>query len=297
MPCSSKSCFPKLLDAIVSLLLLPLPILARPQAQSGSERSASRVELSKSEEAPPNPWYETGPCASLIQSDVIYWPVKATYVGGTVPGMPLKPPNALPIHWLGVRQMQVSGKLVLDQSQAIFCFDSPNPLDRTWLQPKDTECTQEGRHYQCAIRVPYSEINGLSRATKLPAQQSSARTSYVTAASAVLTAVISSVSKAHAKELIGGITVFAGVAGYLYLVHQQMKDNYIALFLCPPSRQSPPCCQAPGVAASVFPQGALVMFRVPNYHDYYNLSMILSAETGMTFVPELAEAGPKSPGP
>ena len=52
---------------------------------------------------------------------------------------------------------------------------------------------------------------------------------------------------------------------------------------------------AEGLAASssseksLFKQGDLIMFRVPNYHDYYNISLILSAKTGLTSVSETAE--------
>jgi hypothetical protein len=46
-------------------------------------------------------------------------------------------------------------------------------------------------------------------------------------------------------------------------------------------------------SAELFTCGDVVMFRIPNHHDYYNISMILSAETGYTFVSETAEKSSK----
>ncbi len=45
----------------------------------------------------------------------------------------------------------------------------------------------------------------------------------------------------------------------------------------------------PGKSDEVFRKGDLLMFRIPNHHDYYNISMTLSAGTGLTFVSETAE--------
>ena len=39
----------------------------------------------------------------------------------------------------------------------------------------------------------------------------------------------------------------------------------------------------------LFKKGDLMMFRIPNHHDYFNISMILSGGTGLTFVSETAE--------
>jgi hypothetical protein len=45
----------------------------------------------------------------------------------------------------------------------------------------------------------------------------------------------------------------------------------------------------PGKSDELFKKGGLIMFRIPNHHDYYNISMTLSAGTGLTFVSETAE--------
>lgn len=49
----------------------------------------------------------------------------------------------------------------------------------------------------------------------------------------------------------------------------------------------------PAKSDDLFKKGDLVMFRIPNHHDYYNISMIMSAGTGLTFVPETAEKSGK----
>ncbi len=45
----------------------------------------------------------------------------------------------------------------------------------------------------------------------------------------------------------------------------------------------------PSKSDELFKKGDLLMFRIPNHHDYYNISMTLSGETGLTFVSETAE--------
>jgi hypothetical protein len=43
----------------------------------------------------------------------------------------------------------------------------------------------------------------------------------------------------------------------------------------------------------LFKKGDLLMFRIPNHHDYYNIAMTLSGGTGLTFVSETAEKSGK----
>ena len=45
----------------------------------------------------------------------------------------------------------------------------------------------------------------------------------------------------------------------------------------------------PAKSDELFKKGDLVTFRIPNHHDYYNISMTLSGGTGLTFVSETAE--------
>ncbi len=45
----------------------------------------------------------------------------------------------------------------------------------------------------------------------------------------------------------------------------------------------------PAKSDELFKKSDLVMFRIPNHHDYYNISMTLSGGTGLTFVSETAE--------
>jgi hypothetical protein len=47
--------------------------------------------------------------------------------------------------------------------------------------------------------------------------------------------------------------------------------------------------QPPAKPDELFKRGDLLIFRIPNFHDYYNISMTLSGGTGLTFVSETAE--------
>jgi hypothetical protein len=51
--------------------------------------------------------------------------------------------------------------------------------------------------------------------------------------------------------------------------------------------------QPPGKSDELFKKGDLLIFRIPNYHDYYNISLTLSGGTGLTFVSETAEKASK----
>lgn len=240
---------------------------------------------------------EPNPCKSN-KADIIYGPVGAFYVGGTVAGMPLKRKGNFPLYWLATRQLRVKGRLALGRTRAEFCFPLPAGEKAPSAGPSyTTSCDRQvdaRKPRQCWVEFPYRQINGLSRATRLTGDRSTNRTAYITAASALLTAVLGTSSKAHTKQLLGGITAFGGVLGYFLLIARpERMENYVAVFVarCPSSAEPGPC--AANATGSVFPRGDLVMFRIPNYHDYYNISMILSAETGRTFVPETAEKAPK----
>ncbi len=45
----------------------------------------------------------------------------------------------------------------------------------------------------------------------------------------------------------------------------------------------------PAKSDELFKKGDFMMFRIPNHHDYFNISMTLSGGTGLTFVSETAE--------
>jgi hypothetical protein len=68
------------------------------------------------------------------------------------------------------------------------------------------------------------------------------------------------------------------VAGSLAVNHKSGGLTGSATLIPPPSKSD-----------ELFKKGDLLMFRIPNHHDYYNISMTLSAGTGLTFVSETAE--------
>ena len=49
----------------------------------------------------------------------------------------------------------------------------------------------------------------------------------------------------------------------------------------------------PAKPDELFKKGDLVILRIPNKHDYYNISMILTSGTGLTFVNETTEKAGK----
>jgi hypothetical protein len=51
--------------------------------------------------------------------------------------------------------------------------------------------------------------------------------------------------------------------------------------------------QPPAKSDELFKKGDLVMFRIPNKHDYYNISMTLTSGTGLTFVNEATDKAGK----
>jgi len=280
-PCSTSS----LATTRAALVLCSVFVLAVNSPVAGQNATASAETQTQTTQ---------NPCGGTDKAR-IYGPVKASYIGGTVVGMPLKPKGDFPVYWFGARQLRVEGKLALDQTEAQFCFQKPAGAKVLPGPSYTATCTDQQKSGECLIEFPYAQINGLSRASKLSENQATNRTVYVTAATAILSAVLSTSSKTHTKEMLGGITVFAGVLGYFFVVARpERMENYIAVFVCPSASSVHPCCGTTGTTDSVFPRGDLVMFRVPNRHDYYNISMILSAETGRTFVPETAEVGAKS---
>ncbi|HEV2223333.1 MAG TPA: hypothetical protein VGR84_10050 [Candidatus Acidoferrales bacterium] len=281
LPCSTSS----LATTRVALVLCSVFVLAVNSPVAGQN---APVDPRGQTQTTPNP------CGGTDKAR-IYGPVKASYIGGTVVGMPLKRKGDFPVYWFGARQLRVEGKLVMDQTEAQFCFQKPAGAKVLPGPSYTTTCTDQQNAGQCLVEFPYAQINGLSRASKLSENQATNRTVYVTAATAILSAILSTSSKTHTKEMLGGITVFAGVLGYFFVVARpERMENYIAVFVRPCASSVHRCSGTAGTSDSVFPRGDLVMFRVPNHHDYYNISMILSAETGRTFVPETAEAGAKS---
>jgi len=267
------------------------------------------------------------PTKCNAKSDLVYPMINASYVGGTIPGMPLLLKKSRGILWLRAYQFRLNGKLAMGPCNMVFAFDSkqtisgkgalqvytcflsnsdqPNPL---LSRESVSLCHQLKQDSDVAglqktwnvMEIPYSEINVLSRDRKLSADQAANKTAYVTAAIALLTSILSISNKTHVKLLYGGVTIGSAVLVYCYFVQRpDGQENYIAIFTkkvdrgCASEKLTFPGCNAS--STDLFQPGDLAMFRISNFHDYYNISMILSGETGLQFVPESADKGATKP--
>jgi hypothetical protein len=182
----------------------------------------------------------------------------------------------------------------------------------------DEKCTHDGD--KCVIQVLYAPINTLSRARKLPSELSADTTAFLTTAAAILTAILGSFTVSHDKLVYGGVTVAAGMVAYILLIkNPAQSENYMAVFVpkgaAASGQQQPAAVQGTGSGAGpptvihtkgsvievpqapskasgdggLFKKGDVMVFKIRNYHDYYNISMIPSGETGLEFVAESAE--------
>lgn len=251
-------------------------------------------------------------------SDFIYPIVKASYVGGSVPGMSKHKWRPIPWGYLGVgeSQFRTEGRLALGSCDVTFAFESKEPVtlnsdiqvlpceaSGSVLTPEaDKIChavskpSTNKKWY--VMQIPYKRINVIARARKQTSDRQSNTTAYLTTATAVLTAVEGTTSKTNAKLKYGGITLGAAVLGYYLLVGLPGRgDNYLSISAgpniegCDYDAKLPLVGNLDKCALIAFLPGQLAMFRISNYHDYYNISMILSGETGLEFISENAEKG------
>jgi hypothetical protein len=256
----------------------------------------------------------------------LFYPViDASYVGGTVPDMPLKESNSF-MRWISFskRQFRVRGRLVLGPDGFFFAFNpqGASPVASSSAQFQLLSCSAPALPAEAVkachkdparkvLKVPYQQLIELSRARASSGDLLTATTVYASTAVGVLSTVVGAFSRTHAKELYGGITAGTLALGYYFLVSRPRSgDNYIALFVCahdeepcslneasrsnPASVESEPSkTTVKNGADELFKKGDVLMFKIPNSHDYYNISMILSARTGKTFVSETSEKGGK----
>jgi len=238
------------------LLLLALSI----QALGQDTTSQTSIETNPAGAQPPQDAISQ---ASDLTSDdcarynvkwdsMIYPAVGASYVGGTIPNMPMRADSPLlRMAVLGVRQFRTKGELALTSGCILFSFKAqnasgltPRPNDNykilkcsneVQLSHKGQFCSKADSNPQSyVIAIPYSKINLLSRAKYATSDLASVSTAYVGAAAAILTAMASSIQSTHAKELALGSTAGAmGLYYYFAIVRPRLGDNYIAVFVEP----------------------------------------------------------------
>ncbi len=307
-----------------------------PEASAaGAPRSQAPSNASVSAQADA----QTDSCGPKDSLHLVYPLVDASYVGGTIPNMPMKKRPSIPLKWAVpfiLPQYRANGKITALPGCLLFRFKPskkklPTEISGNKYQYQVLPCNSPSEflssqakkactdHNKKAadsyvIQIPYRSINVLSRAKYPTAELTSISTAYAAAGGAVLTALLGAVHNTHAKELAGGITAGSLVLYYYSFVAKPLReDNYIAVFVCKEVQQS--CEKQPAASQSsanqsgskiglvninqappakpssdeLFAQGDVITFRIPNKHDYYNISMILNGETGKTFVSETAE--------
>jgi hypothetical protein len=121
-------------------------------------------------------------------------------------------------------------------------------------------------------------------------------TAYISAASAIVTAVAGTSMKTNVVLKYLGGTVFAAVVVYyLGVTKPARSDNYVTVFA---GDKVTDCADLPALfkidnidkcSSITYLRGDLAAFRIANFHDYYNVSLILSGKTGLEFVSETAE--------
>lgn len=219
------------------------------------------------------------------------------------------------------RPKQASGRLLVDTRGIAFC--SNHLQAGGWPMPsvpppacEDPACAQQGE----LSPIPYENISVLARGRTAAAGGLLQGVAAVAAPVVSLAALIASITTTGATRdwLLGGTLGSAGLAvGMRQLLIR--RGNYIAVFFGPrklDDTQDSPCDNAqtkravsnhptqpprPGVKSAVAtPPKApdlfyaargcdVAIFQLFNPHDYWNISMILSARTGREFVAESAE--------
>jgi hypothetical protein len=302
--------------SVFLFFLLPISAMASGQARTNGSAAASSSASGSTQ-----PQKQTA-----VSSGLLYPPVSADYVGGTIPGMPLHKWRSFPfgtMH-LGVYQFRTSGKLALGPRNIYFLFraGSVSPIEGRIqvhrcaklpgnatpsaiylchrFDPPSAETPNRKQWY--LMQVAYKGINGLSRGRKPSGSQASAQGNYITAATAMLTALLGTTTKSNVQLKYAGGMLAAGVLGYYFLVTKPgLSENYLAIFSgrkvkgCDPTKKAD-VKNMQNCAQIAFVPGRLAMFRIPNSHNYFNISMILTAETGLEFVSQTAEIGAASGG-
>lgn len=281
-------------------------------------------------------------CANYdVKWELIYPAIGSSFVGGTIPNMPMSPGFSLRWALLRIRQFRIKGQFALTPGCALFVFKNtgqgeyrPNNyqilacsnkvnLNSNGPQTCTHPISTTSHPSSLVLAVPYSKINLLSRAKYATSDLTAVSSAYAGAAGSILTAIASGVHKTAAKERALGIAAGA-LALYYYFAFAKPRlgDNYVAIFVekKPPPKAAPFDTNAnialngslimneagrnnpgpvgfagnlalnqPAKSDDLFKVGDVMMFRIPNHHDYYNISMILSGEKGWTFISETAE--------
>jgi hypothetical protein len=314
--------------AVVGILLLTGP---RGAAQDGAPPSPPNSGHARADGIVPpvnapgaRPSTSTSaPCAAnASQLDFLYPKIPASFVGGTIAGMPLRKGPLRHFNLFQADQFRVNGAMAIGSCNMVFAFSTrqkrPPAVESDAMfqvvacnQVAGHELSSEGArlcnsepvradgktHY--ALQIPYGEINVLARGRKGPGELNSDTATYLTAATAVVTTILATVSNTQDKELAFGATVMVASAAYFFLIRRPSQgENYVAVFVRKAwderkkvQAEAQPLEKVKTPESELLQRGDVLIFRIANPHDYFNISMILSGKTGLTFVSQGAEKG------
>ncbi len=239
------------------------------------------------------------------KADLIYPEVKAMYVGGTLAAMEPSMSDGNPLTRLmlrtsiPIRQSRIRGTLTITRNEIYFEFSSKKgpviKCDELVAEQSILSCLtcsqcREQAHIKNRYRleVPYHAIAKLEQARSLPSDQTIIATLYATLVGSLFSGVIAHFAESQI-EIIGPAAVGgAALAYYVFVARPRSHDNYILLFVKAvagyPYRSAKPVSEP----------SELLIFKIPNRHDYYNIEAILTAETGFKFDPQIAKTASRS---
>ncbi len=266
---------------------------------------------------------ELPPCASnAAQLDFLYPKIAASFVGGTIAGMPLTKGTLRRYNLFQTEQFRVNGSLAIGSCAMVFGFATKKaqkpeaeadasfqvlpcgPSSGAGLAAEGARLCNSGRPAGAGksayvIQIPYGKINVLARGRKGPGELNADTGTYLTAAIAVLSTVLGAVSSTGGKEVYGGATVLAGSIAYFFLIRRPSQgENYLAIYVRKKGadkkeliEERRPVDQVKNPNIDFLQKGDVLIFRVGNYHDYFNISMILTGKSGLELVSQGAEKG------
>ena len=140
------------------------------------------------------------------------------------------------------------------------------------------------------IQVPFDYINVFARGQVLSSERTATTTAFAAFTASIASALFS--LKSHNSVWFGsGAVGLLGLAYYLDFVRAAQTTNYMAVF---GSKDKLNCDRRwTPKASGPFEKADVAMFRIKNYHDYFNISLILAGKTGCTPVSEIPEAAGK----
>lgn len=222
---------------------------------------------------------------SASQGVPYIYEAKAEYVVGTNPekmaGMPCRTHKRdIPFLPTGCK----TGYLIACPDNAVFTFS----------KKKQWECPM--RDNDAEVAVPYDNMTALARG------QPQNKLSNITSIGGAATLGSGLSALATKNQWVGIGAAAAAGATLLFTYRYYEKQNYLAIFFQDPeSGPCPPCTkrqrntsrQAIQDGKVYFPRGQVAVFQINNGHDFWNISMILNAKTGLGFESEAVTIGGK----